>query len=42
MPDVNNFVMDEHFQAIEERLLIIYATVEYCKNKNNNKVKIFL
>lgn len=40
MPDIKNFIADEHINAIEERLLIVYATIEYCRNKS--KYKLFL
>lgn len=30
MPDIESIVTQEHLKAIEERLLLIYATIEYC------------
>ncbi|KAK9891218.1 hypothetical protein WA026_013532 [Henosepilachna vigintioctopunctata] len=33
MPDVNNFLMQDHLEAIDRRLHIIYAAVEYCKKE---------
>lgn len=33
MPDIENFLTQDHIKAMEERLLLIFATVEYCKNK---------
>ncbi|KAJ8935401.1 hypothetical protein NQ314_012820 [Rhamnusium bicolor] len=32
MPDINNFITEDHLKAIEARLLIIFATIEYCKH----------
>lgn len=34
MPDVNNLITNEHLNAIERRLLIVFATVEYCRTRN--------
>lgn len=31
MPDIKNIVTEQHLKAIEDRLLLIYATIEYCK-----------
>lgn len=31
MPDIENIVTQEHLEAIEQRLLLVYATIEYCK-----------
>ncbi|KAJ8958640.1 hypothetical protein NQ318_016365, partial [Aromia moschata] len=33
MPDIGNIITEDHINAIEERLLIIFATVEYCTHK---------
>ncbi|XP_050295864.1 glycosaminoglycan xylosylkinase homolog [Anthonomus grandis grandis] len=38
MPDVQDVLTELHLQAIEKRLLLVFATVEYC-NKKNNKVR---
>ncbi|XP_045461564.1 glycosaminoglycan xylosylkinase homolog [Harmonia axyridis] len=33
MPDVTDFLSEEHLQAIDKRLLLIFGTIEYCVNK---------
>lgn len=33
MPDIDNFLTEAHLKAMEERLLLIFAAVEYCKHK---------
>jgi len=35
MPNIQNILTDAHMKAMEERLLLIFATVEFCKHKNN-------
>lgn len=34
MPDIDSIVTQEHLKAIEERLLYVYATIEYCKTRS--------
>ncbi|XP_056634983.1 glycosaminoglycan xylosylkinase homolog [Diorhabda sublineata] len=34
MPGINNLITSEHLKAMEDRLLLIFATIEYCKDKN--------
>ncbi|KAL3289182.1 hypothetical protein HHI36_003618 [Cryptolaemus montrouzieri] len=34
MPDINNFLAKDHLEAIDNRLSLIYAAVEYCKTEN--------
>lgn len=34
MPDLEEIIWTQHFAAMDQRLLIIFATVEFCKNKN--------
>ncbi|XP_050500165.1 glycosaminoglycan xylosylkinase homolog [Diabrotica virgifera virgifera] len=31
MPNIKNLITTDHLQAMEDRLLIIFATIEYCK-----------
>lgn len=33
MPDIHNFITEDHLIAIEKRLLIIFSAVEYCKHQ---------
>ncbi|XP_044744902.1 glycosaminoglycan xylosylkinase homolog [Coccinella septempunctata] len=37
MPDVEDILMEDHLTAIDNRLLIVYGTIEYCKNKRKMK-----
>lgn len=32
MPNIKYIITDNHINAIDARLLLIYAVVEYCKN----------
>lgn len=44
MPDIYNFVTTDQLDALEKRLLIVFATIEYCKNLRqyeNNVKKYF-
>ncbi|KAK9736517.1 Golgi casein kinase, C-terminal, Fam20 [Popillia japonica] len=40
MPNIGNFVTDAHLDALERRLLFIYATVEFCMSTNKEKINI--
>lgn len=33
MPNIDHLITSEHLKAMEERLFIIFATIEYCKDK---------
>lgn len=33
MPNIEEIVTQEHLKAMEERLLLVYATMEYCKSR---------
>ncbi|KAJ8925971.1 hypothetical protein NQ315_009826 [Exocentrus adspersus] len=33
MPDIHNVVTEDHLNAMEKRLLIIFATIEYCRHQ---------
>lgn len=39
IPGISDIVTEEHIRAIDDRLLIIFATVEYCRKRN--KINIF-
>ncbi|XP_044265795.1 glycosaminoglycan xylosylkinase homolog [Tribolium madens] len=32
MPDIHQLLISDHLKAVEERLMIVFATIEYCKN----------
>ncbi|GJQ66529.1 hypothetical protein Trydic_g4515 [Trypoxylus dichotomus] len=40
MPDIRNFVTDDHLDALERRLLIVYAAIEFCMSVNKEKPNI--
>lgn len=31
MPDINNFLTKDHLDALEKRLSLVFATIEFCK-----------
>lgn len=33
MPNVEDVLEKNHLQAIDDRLLLVYGAIEYCKNK---------
>lgn len=37
IPDIKTAVTKAHLAAIEKRLLIVFATIEYCKSVTRNK-----
>ncbi|KAL1501954.1 hypothetical protein ABEB36_007177 [Hypothenemus hampei] len=42
MPNIENVLTEQHLKAMEERLFIIYATVQYCRKKKSGNKKISL
>ncbi|CAG9861809.1 unnamed protein product [Phyllotreta striolata] len=38
IPDVERLITNEHLKAIDERLLLVFATIEYCKKGNGDSV----
>lgn len=38
IPNINKLITSEHLKAVDERLLIIFATIEYCKKSKNGKI----
>ncbi|EFA06532.1 glycosaminoglycan xylosylkinase homolog [Tribolium castaneum] len=37
MPDLEKLLISDHLRALEERLMIVFATIEYCKTLKLNK-----
>ncbi|CAH1163612.1 unnamed protein product [Phaedon cochleariae] len=37
MPDIQTLTTQEHLTAIEERLLLVFATFEFCRHKQNDE-----
>ncbi|KAJ8976098.1 hypothetical protein NQ317_008436 [Molorchus minor] len=37
IPQISNVITEDHLKAIEERLLIVFATVEYCAHYRQGK-----